>query len=142
MMQVSPLIYLYHTFVNIPALIIPALISLYHTFVNIPALISKRSVFLSSRAGIFTKVWLRDMIFWNVGRKWPKVTLRNFRVLLLQYFMKIFTFSFKTFFSVSGSFTDVCCSTFRLIFLYLLACNFLSLKSHTIKNANSCWQVR
>ena len=27
-----------------------------HTFVNIPALIRKRSVFLSSRAGIFTKV--------------------------------------------------------------------------------------
>jgi hypothetical protein len=32
-------------------------ITLYHTFVNIPALISKRtsSVFLSSRAGILTK---------------------------------------------------------------------------------------
>ena len=32
------------------------LISLIHTFVNIPALIRKRSVFLSSRTGIFTKV--------------------------------------------------------------------------------------
>ena len=36
-------------------------ISLYHTFVNIPALISKRRVFLSSRARIFTKVWYKDM---------------------------------------------------------------------------------
>jgi hypothetical protein len=33
-----------------------SLISPIHTFVNIPALIRKRSVFLSSRAGIFTKV--------------------------------------------------------------------------------------
>ena len=31
-------------------------ISPIHTFVNIPALIRKRSVFLSSRAGILTKV--------------------------------------------------------------------------------------
>jgi hypothetical protein len=31
-------------------------ISLIHTFVNIPALIRKRRVFLSRRAGIFTKV--------------------------------------------------------------------------------------
>jgi hypothetical protein len=31
-------------------------ISPIHTFVNIPALIRKRSVFLSSRAGIFTKL--------------------------------------------------------------------------------------
>ena len=31
-------------------------ISSIHTFVNIPAVIRKRSVFLSSRAGIFTKV--------------------------------------------------------------------------------------
>ena len=36
-------------------------ISLIHTFVNIPALIRKRSVFLSSRAGIFTKVWIGDI---------------------------------------------------------------------------------
>ena len=34
---------------------------LIHTFVNIPALIRKRSVFLSSRAGILTKVWIRDI---------------------------------------------------------------------------------
>jgi hypothetical protein len=40
----------------------PTLISLFHTFVNIPALISKRSMFLSSRAGIFTKVWKGDII--------------------------------------------------------------------------------
>jgi hypothetical protein len=31
-------------------------ISPIHTFVNIPALIRKRGVFLSSRAGILTKV--------------------------------------------------------------------------------------
>ena len=31
-------------------------ISLIHTFVNIPALFRKRSVFLSSRAGIITEV--------------------------------------------------------------------------------------
>ena len=37
-------------------------ISPIHTFVNIPALIRKRSVFLSSKAGILTKVWIRDMM--------------------------------------------------------------------------------
>ena len=41
------------------------LISLIHTFVNIPALIRKRSVCLSSRAGIFTKVWIGDMMGYN-----------------------------------------------------------------------------
>jgi hypothetical protein len=34
----------------------PKYISPIHTFVNIPALISERSVFLSCRAGILTKV--------------------------------------------------------------------------------------
>ena len=38
------------------SVIILDFIFLIHTFVNIPALIRKRSVFLSSRAGIFTKV--------------------------------------------------------------------------------------
>jgi hypothetical protein len=41
-------------------------ISLIHTFVNIPALIRKRSVFLSRRARIFTKVLIGDM---GTGRK-------------------------------------------------------------------------
>ena len=36
-------------------------ISPIHTFVNIPALIRKCSVFLSSRAGILTKVLIGDM---------------------------------------------------------------------------------
>jgi hypothetical protein len=36
-------------------------ISPIHTFVNIPALIRKLSVFLSSRAGILTKVWIGDI---------------------------------------------------------------------------------
>jgi hypothetical protein len=36
-------------------------ISLIHTFVNIPALIRKRSVFLSRRAEIFTKVVIGDI---------------------------------------------------------------------------------
>ena len=38
-------------------------ISAIHTFVNIPALIRKRIVFLSSRARILTKVWIRNMLF-------------------------------------------------------------------------------
>ena len=33
----------------------------FHTFVYIPALIRKRSVFLISRAGILTKVWIGDI---------------------------------------------------------------------------------
>ena len=33
-----------------------------HTFVNIPALIRKRSMFLSGRAGILTKVWIGDIL--------------------------------------------------------------------------------
>ena len=48
------------------------IISPIHTFVNTPALIRKRSMFLRSRAGILTKVWIRDIIlkleilnFWN-----------------------------------------------------------------------------
>ena len=51
-------------------------ISPIHTFVNIPALIRKRSVFLNSRAGILTKVWIRDLLlfeseiwFWNYARR-------------------------------------------------------------------------
>ena len=41
-------------------------ISPFHTYVYIPALIRERSVFLSSRAGIFTKVWIGD-IYSNIA---------------------------------------------------------------------------
>jgi hypothetical protein len=41
---------------KIEYLLVNSFISLIHTFVNIPALIRKRNVFLSRRAGIFTKV--------------------------------------------------------------------------------------
>jgi hypothetical protein len=81
-------------------------ISPIHTFVNIPALIRKRSVFLSSRAGILTKVWIGDI---QGGSKWPKIdifslsgyffrkydidvnssTIKNKKVNSIIFFMKI-----------------------------------------------------
>ena len=55
-------------------------ISLFHTSVNIRALISKRSVFLSSRAGIFTKVWKgdilrRELYFYNDWKRFQSWTV-------------------------------------------------------------------
>jgi hypothetical protein len=44
-----------------PEIFVFSYISSIYTFVNIPALIRKRSVFLSSRAEILTKVWIRDI---------------------------------------------------------------------------------
>ena len=43
----------------------PCCLSLFDTFVNILALIGKRSVFLSSRAGILTKVWTGDIYIYS-----------------------------------------------------------------------------
>ena len=58
-------------------------ISPIHSFVNIPALIRKRSVFSSSGAVIFTKVWIGDI---NVGKNerfyWRFKVKKKFTIFL------------------------------------------------------------
>jgi hypothetical protein len=66
-------------------------ISTIHTFVNIPALIRKRNVFLSSRAGMFTKVWIGDELivitnyvkFLIFSKIWPRTNWKNFGLTCL-----------------------------------------------------------
>jgi hypothetical protein len=65
-------------------------ISPIHTFVNITALFRKRSVFLSSRAGILTKVWIGDiMTIWNKEFQNSKMGLDVFKLSCRKIFLVI-----------------------------------------------------
>ena len=65
-------------------------ISTIHNFVNLPAMIRKPIVFLSYRARIFSKVWIRDILFsaTSIGlqRSFIFLNLNIHKVFVLPFF--------------------------------------------------------